>query len=809
MRSNLQNRRACVWLTSIAILGLGLSGCPEVDRDADSPPTIRALREHNIKRFTTLIESGADPDARDTSGRTALHLAASQNLADVAELLIAAGADVNAEDHKHETPLIQAAKYDGGQVIPLLLAAGAKLEHVALWTPLYWAIHEGSAATARILLDAGADFRKPDHDGNDALRLAAYAGKPDVIKALVQAGADLESTDEHGRTPLLCAARFGKIDAYRALVSLGANRDAQDNGHLSALDLAGQRGEKEMLRVIQEWKDEPEPLAADPAPVPVPVPAVAPPMPPADWAPRDGYVVMTGCLPVEFSHQLALSADGRHIINVSAGKLSAYRVDRDSDLHETTTLDDVRSFVATPDMQYVFVDAGLHSAVYRLENATGELIHIASPRFPGSVVACLPDGSRVLCLSQDDNEQRAGSCEWWEKTGDTTWAVMPRRGANISIRGDDRVRGAVLVGDDTIVLVSKSRVRSFNLTRGHGRFGEVDSAPLPGESGLLKHTVCLDCMTERRVWVKAFDTLIGLDVALDGKLHEVARFDGSGMKQDATGQGRWSGGWRSVAVAGEHVLGGHVLALFAVDPDMPTSLQTIARLPMETPSNIRISADGRTACVGFLGGPLTLWRLDPVRATAAARDRLATTIAFDPSGTITLQQAVDDAPDGACIVIGKGLVSQAGALILKDRNDLTLMGGQDQAPSLLHSIHIRNSRNIRLVSLEVMIRSAYAIQIENSSGVQVLDCDAIGGIDANLVAGLHIERCVVHDLTDTSVAAFRLGAGCKDVRLLGNRVYDNDHNRAGVIESDQLLAKHNWLGEGNKVVPLDLAVERG
>jgi ankyrin repeat protein len=68
----------------------------------------RRSREKNQKRFPVSkvgLTSGAQINARDTSGRTPLHLVAYWNRTNLVELLIANKADVNAEDDHGGTPL--------------------------------------------------------------------------------------------------------------------------------------------------------------------------------------------------------------------------------------------------------------------------------------------------------------------------------------------------------------------------------------------------------------------------------------------------------------------------------------------------------------------------------------------------------------------------------------------------------------------------------------------------------------------------------------------------------------------------------
>lgn len=72
-----------------------------------------------------LIEQGAEIDARDHLGRTALHGTRSP---DVLRLLVAAGADINATDTDGRTLLHLIANLDRAPLIIAALAAGADLD---------------------------------------------------------------------------------------------------------------------------------------------------------------------------------------------------------------------------------------------------------------------------------------------------------------------------------------------------------------------------------------------------------------------------------------------------------------------------------------------------------------------------------------------------------------------------------------------------------------------------------------------------------------------------------------------------------
>ena len=77
---------------------------------ADEPESIRAM-----------LECGADINARDNDGQTALMNA---NDEDCIKVLIEAGADVNAKDNDGWTPLMH-LYHEGPEIIEMLIKAGA------------------------------------------------------------------------------------------------------------------------------------------------------------------------------------------------------------------------------------------------------------------------------------------------------------------------------------------------------------------------------------------------------------------------------------------------------------------------------------------------------------------------------------------------------------------------------------------------------------------------------------------------------------------------------------------------------------
>jgi uncharacterized protein len=77
--------------------------------------------------LATLIAGGANVNAQDTHGWSALHFAAQSLSVACVQSLLAAGAIVDIQDHFGNTPLFRAvfASRGDGSLIKLLLSAGA------------------------------------------------------------------------------------------------------------------------------------------------------------------------------------------------------------------------------------------------------------------------------------------------------------------------------------------------------------------------------------------------------------------------------------------------------------------------------------------------------------------------------------------------------------------------------------------------------------------------------------------------------------------------------------------------------------
>jgi uncharacterized protein len=120
-------------------------------------------------------------------------------------------------------------------------------------TALHWAAYHGDAGLAQVLLDAGALVAATNRNGSTPLWLASSQGDAAMIKALLAKGADVNESLPLGRRPLMLAARSGSVDAVRALLDGGADVNAKETARgTTALMQAADQGHADVLAVLIE-----------------------------------------------------------------------------------------------------------------------------------------------------------------------------------------------------------------------------------------------------------------------------------------------------------------------------------------------------------------------------------------------------------------------------------------------------------------------------------------------------------------------------------------------------------------------------
>lgn len=176
-----------------------------------------------------LLAQGAQVNARDGRGRTALLAATQHNHVDIARLLINEGADVNVKDFVQDTPFLVAGAEGRAEILKLILVAGPDLKSVNRFggTALIPACHRGHVEAVKVLLTTAIDRDHVNNLGWTALLEAVLLGDggprhTEIVRLLVAAGANVNLPDRDGVTPLFHARQRGYTEMVRILEGAGA-----------------------------------------------------------------------------------------------------------------------------------------------------------------------------------------------------------------------------------------------------------------------------------------------------------------------------------------------------------------------------------------------------------------------------------------------------------------------------------------------------------------------------------------------------------------------------------------------------------
>jgi len=161
---------------------------------AGPAPVADAAMARDREAVKTLLKNGADVNAAQGDGMTALHWAARSGDVELTQMLLFAGANVKAT-----TRLVG-------------------------YTPLMMAAELGHAGVIAALLSGGSDAKAANALGTTPLMLAAASGNAQAVTTLVENGAEIEAKEKtFGQTPLMFAAASNRVAAINALLKAGAN----------------------------------------------------------------------------------------------------------------------------------------------------------------------------------------------------------------------------------------------------------------------------------------------------------------------------------------------------------------------------------------------------------------------------------------------------------------------------------------------------------------------------------------------------------------------------------------------------------
>ncbi|XP_076678222.1 zinc-RING finger and ankyrin repeat domain-containing protein rolling pebbles isoform X3 [Andrena cerasifolii] len=186
---------------------------------------------------SALLARGASPTAVNAKGLSPLMLAAREGHWGTAERLLQGTLSSSTDtilddavslleqrDSAGRTALMLGASEGHTNLIELFLDKGSILEsrdNEGL-TAICWSCVRGRLAAVQNLIDRGADVNTSDNTGRTPLDLAAFQGNPKLVQLLLEKGAAVEHVDLHGMRPLDRAIGCRNIPVVQCFLRRGA-----------------------------------------------------------------------------------------------------------------------------------------------------------------------------------------------------------------------------------------------------------------------------------------------------------------------------------------------------------------------------------------------------------------------------------------------------------------------------------------------------------------------------------------------------------------------------------------------------------
>ena len=237
----------------------------------DAPPMnynealLEAAKNDDIDMLSMALAYGADINAKDAEGRTALDLAQDEEILQLLQYRIEENKKLQLKNKlknqkifpkEYNSKLAEAAKENNTELIELLLAAGANVNSKDNNgnTPLTQAAKNGSKESMKLLLTAGANANLVDNKGYSPLAQAAENGHIECVKLLLAAGVNVNSRNNDGNTPLALALKKKQNKCARILLNeVGIEINTLNKDGKSPYDIA--QDEEIKLLLLQNGAD--------------------------------------------------------------------------------------------------------------------------------------------------------------------------------------------------------------------------------------------------------------------------------------------------------------------------------------------------------------------------------------------------------------------------------------------------------------------------------------------------------------------------------------------------------------------------
>jgi ankyrin repeat protein len=262
----------CEWGTPEKIKAAIENGANVNAKDADGYTALMyTARKNNAEVVSMLLERGADVNAKNKGGYTALIFAIGHpNYAEVISMLLERGADVNAKTNEGITPLMRAASRNGESVVSALIDAGAdmgaknnagkraadyaannpRLKNTDAYAKLVAAASKPSGGGQQAAVEPVHKPLAAKLSDDEFLKLCEK-GTPEEIKEAIENGANVNTKETDGYTALMYAAiQPDNAEVVSMFLDRGADVNAESEIGYTALMSAARQNNAEIVSLL-------------------------------------------------------------------------------------------------------------------------------------------------------------------------------------------------------------------------------------------------------------------------------------------------------------------------------------------------------------------------------------------------------------------------------------------------------------------------------------------------------------------------------------------------------------------------------
>lgn len=196
-----------------------------------------AIMSNKFDTVKLLFERGAEinpgicKDGTTCSSdiRIPLHMAALTNVV-LTTFLLDNGADINAVDAMGDTALANAIYRNKPDIVKVLIDRGIKTDtvNIQMDTPLHIAVERGNRDIVKMLLSKKVNINAKNSKGNTPLHFAAAAGYDDIAMLLLENGSNVTLKDNAKHTPYYYADYFDNENVKTILVNNKSKTNDRD-----------------------------------------------------------------------------------------------------------------------------------------------------------------------------------------------------------------------------------------------------------------------------------------------------------------------------------------------------------------------------------------------------------------------------------------------------------------------------------------------------------------------------------------------------------------------------------------------------